>query len=155
MMQAMGKRWCTHDELGAAVGRIVATTPVYDIHTHLYDPKFGGLLLWGIDELLTYHYLIAETLRYAPVAYADFWRLSKAQQADLVWQTLFVDRTPLSEACRGVVTTLSLLGLDPRVNELTPLRRWFAAQKPAAFVGQCLEIAKLRVVCMTNCGWRG
>ena len=34
------------------VADIVETTPVFDIHTHLYDPAFGGLLLWGIDELL-------------------------------------------------------------------------------------------------------
>ena len=33
-----------------------------DIHTHLYEAAFGELLLWGIDELLIYHYLVAEVV---------------------------------------------------------------------------------------------
>ena len=48
---------------------IVQTAPVFDIHTHLYDPAFGGLLLWGIDELLVYHYLVAEGFRYFDLPY--------------------------------------------------------------------------------------
>ena len=49
--------------LAKQVDRIVANTPVFDIHTHLYDPAFRELLLWGIDDLLTYHYLVAEAFR--------------------------------------------------------------------------------------------
>ncbi|MGB9625597.1 MAG: glucuronate isomerase, partial [Phycisphaerae bacterium] len=49
------------------VRRTVEATPVLDIHTHLYPPGFGGLMAWGIDELLTYHYLIAELFRVAPI----------------------------------------------------------------------------------------
>ena len=44
------------------MGRSVRETSVYDIHTHLYDPAFGELLLWGIDDQLVYHYLVAEAL---------------------------------------------------------------------------------------------
>ena len=44
-----------------------------DIHTHLYDPAMGKLLLWGIDELVTYHYLVAEVFRARPdLAYDKF-----------------------------------------------------------------------------------
>jgi hypothetical protein len=35
--------------LALEVERVVVTTPVTDIHTHLYDPALGNLLLWGID----------------------------------------------------------------------------------------------------------
>ena len=59
------------------VFRCVTETPVDDIHTHLYDPAFGELLLWGIDDLLTYHYLVAEAFRYFDLPYADFWKLDK------------------------------------------------------------------------------
>ena len=45
------------------VDQAIASTPVYDLHTHLYPANFGRFMLWGIDELLTYHYLIAETIR--------------------------------------------------------------------------------------------
>ena len=51
--------------LAKAVQKAVASTPIYDIHTHLYDPAFGDLLLWGIDDLLVYHYLVAEVFRYS------------------------------------------------------------------------------------------
>jgi len=51
------------DAMRAAVRETVERTPLTDIHTHLYAPAFGKLLLWGVDELLTYHYLIAEVVR--------------------------------------------------------------------------------------------
>ena len=54
--------------LADEVEQIVMSTPVVDIHTHLYDPAFEGLLLWGIDELLVYHYLVAEAFRYLELA---------------------------------------------------------------------------------------
>ena len=71
------------------------------------DP--AGLMLWGIDELVTYHYLVAEVYRVVPATklpYEQFWKMSKQQQADHIWKNLFVERTPISEACRGVLTTL-------------------------------------------------
>ena len=45
------------------MAEVVTTTPVIDVHTHLLPPQFGEMSLFGIDELLTYHYLIAETFR--------------------------------------------------------------------------------------------
>ncbi len=77
---------------------------VVDMHTHLYSAGFGAMLLRGIDELLTYHYLVAETVRWGAVSAEGFWKRSKREQADLVWKTLFVDHSPVSEACRGVLT---------------------------------------------------
>src|SRR5687767_2402941 len=115
--------------LDATVEAIVASTPIRDIHTHLYDPAFGELLLWGIDDLLTYHYLVAEVFRYLDLPYQTFWNLSKTQQADLIWNALFIQNSPLSEACRGVVTTLNALGLEPRKRDLPALRQWFSSWK--------------------------
>ena len=65
------------EAISAAVGRYVRETSVYDIHTHLYDPAFGELLLWGIDDQLVYHYLVAEAFRHFDIGYDDFWRLAK------------------------------------------------------------------------------
>ena len=70
--------------LARRVEKIVANTPVFDIHTHLYDPAFKELLLWGIDELLVYHYLVAEAFRYLDGAYEQFWALSRTRQAGVV-----------------------------------------------------------------------
>jgi hypothetical protein len=69
-------------ELRSAIDQIVRETPVTDVHTHLYPPTFGKLLLWGIDDLITNHYLVAETFRWTDLPYADFWKLDKEAQAD-------------------------------------------------------------------------
>jgi hypothetical protein len=37
----------------------------------------------------------------------EFFKLPVAGQADLVWQALFVDRSPISEAAVGAVSVLS------------------------------------------------
>ena len=63
--------------LRSTVREIVDTTPVFDIHTHLYDRAFGDLLLWGIDELLTYHYLVAESFRWMDIPFEKFWALQR------------------------------------------------------------------------------
>src|SRR5213596_1124468 len=126
------------------VTRAIQQQPVVDMHTHLYPPTFGttlpgrsgradpaGLLLWGIDELLTYHYLVAEVFRIVPATrlpYEQFWKMSKRQQADHIWQHLFIERAPISEACRGVLTTIQKLGLDVSDKSLAPARKWFAQQ---------------------------
>lgn len=138
------------DQLATQVNRIVEETPVFDIHTHLYDPAFGSLLLHGIDELLTYHYLVAELFRFAEIPIESFWKLTKTAQADLIWKHLFADRSPLSESCRGVLTTLHQLGLDVGKKELPKIRKWYAEQTPEALVEQCLCIAKVDRLCMTN-----
>src|SRR4030067_640861 len=94
------------------VVQAVNETAIIDIHTHIYSEAFGDILLWGIDELLTYHYLVAETLRWGVMPPEGFWRLSKRGRADLIWKTLFLDHSPYSEACRGVLTVLDKFGLD-------------------------------------------
>jgi hypothetical protein len=134
----------------ARVEKLVASTPVIDIHTHLYDPAFGDLLLWGIDDLLTYHYLVAETFRYLKMPYEAFWKRTKSQQADLIWEHLFLKHSPISEACRGVLTTLNAFGFDVKKRDLPLLRQEFARWEPSAFVTRCLELAGVAAVHMTN-----
>jgi hypothetical protein len=128
----------------------VASAPVYDLHTHLYPPAFGGLMLWGIDELLTYHYLIGESIRASGIPYDQFWAMTKAQQADFIWRTLFVERPPLSEACRGVVTVLRRLGLDTSRKNLDDFRAHFRSQGPAGYTDRILKLANVHTVVMTN-----
>ena len=138
------------ESLSATVERIVSETPVTDIHTHLYDPAFGDLLLWGIDDLLVYHYLIAEAFRYFDMPYEKFWGLSKQAQADLIWDALFIRNSPISEACRGVLTTLNALGLDVRKRDLPAIRKWFAQWKVEDYITRCMELAGVKKICMTN-----
>ncbi len=132
------------------VSQIVSETPITDIHTHLYAPCFGSLLLYGIDELLTYHYLTAELFRVSEIPPEQFWSLEKREQAELTWKALFVERSPISEACRGVVTTLHRLGLDVTTRNLERYREHFRNVTIEEHLTRVFELAKLNSVIMTN-----
>jgi len=140
----------TREDIAATVEKIVDRTRIIDIHTHLYPPVFGELLLWGIDELVTYHYLVAEMFRRSPLACDTFRAMPKKEQAEHIWEQLFLENSPISESCRGVLTTLRLLGLDVRKRDLRALRRHFDEQKVADYVNTVFETANVRYVVMTN-----
>ncbi len=136
--------------LAALVQETVDRTPITDIHTHLYDPAFGDLLLWGIDDLLVYHYLVAEAFRYFDIPYSKFWSLSKTEQADLIWNQLFIQHSPISEACRGVLTTLQALGLNVNKRDLPAIRKWFQEWNVEDYLSRCMELAGVKKIYMTN-----
>jgi hypothetical protein len=134
----------------ACAEEVVQNTPVFDMHTHLYAPQFGELNLWGIDELITYHYLIAELFRTCEISVEAFWKMEKPQQADLIWQKLFVENPPVSEACCGVVAVMSALGLNPRARSLTEAREYFEDKKPYDYLATVLQLSGVSDVAMTN-----
>jgi hypothetical protein len=136
--------------LSDAVHDVVFNTPVFDVHTHLYPSSFRQLCLWGIDELVNYHYLVAETFRSSSVKPAQFWQLSKSGQADLIWDTLFVRNTPVSEACRGVVRVLTEFGLDPQAGSLKEARAFFSSRRVEDHIDDVLRRANVSEVVMTN-----
>lgn len=128
----------------------VENVGITDIHTHIYPGHFGNLLLWGVDELLTYHYLIAEFFRYSSMSYAEFFALPKQAQADLIWKTLFVEHSPVSEAQRGVLTVLSKLGLDVAARDLDAYRDYFAKMSIEEYIDKVFDTAGVKTVVMTN-----
>jgi hypothetical protein len=138
------------ETLRETVHEVVRSTPVFDIHTHLYPPNFADLTLWGIDELVNYHYLIAELFRSSPITPAQFWALSKREQADAIWKALFVENTPLSEATRGVVGVMKAFGLNPAAPDLSEARAFFAAQDPEAHAEKVMSMAGVSGIVMTN-----
>ncbi|HOZ46296.1 MAG TPA: glucuronate isomerase [Candidatus Hydrogenedentes bacterium] len=138
------------ESMRAAVTEIMNATPVTDVHTHLYTPVFGDLLLWGIDETITYHYLIAEVLRASQIPYDAYWALSKTDQADLIWRELYLDRSPFSEACRGPLTVLNRLGLDVASRDLDAYRAYFEQQDVNAYIDIVFQKANVSSVVMTN-----
>jgi hypothetical protein len=138
------------EELNQVVREELQKTPIIDMHTHLFMPSLGRLGLWGIDELLTYHYLEAELFRFSPVKPAEYWAMNKQQQADLIWRTLFVENTPVSESTRGVIAVLSALDLETNRPDLTQAREYFRSQTLEAHVRHVLELAGVSEVVMTN-----
>ncbi len=152
--------------LRKTVADVVRRQRIYDIHTHLYAPRFGtpvanstgkidpaGLMLWGIEELVTYHYLVAEVFRVVPASklpYEEFWKWPKSRQADHIWKYLFVENTPVSEACRGVLTTLGKLGLDPNEKSLDAYRDFFTRRNPSDYIDRVMELSNVHTITMTN-----
>jgi len=72
------------DEILTVIQAEVRGQQVIDLHTHLLPPSHGALCLWGIDELLTYHYLVAEYFMTAPanISPEGFYAMNKSQQVD-------------------------------------------------------------------------
>ena len=140
----------TAAELQRNVEEAIQHTAVIDIHTHLLPASFGGLCLWGIDELVNYHYLVAELFRSSPVTPQQFWALEKSQQADLIWDALFVKNTPLSEATAGVVAVMIRLGLDPCQPDLKQAREYFASVTVEQHIDHVLKLAHVSELVMTN-----
>lgn len=147
----------TLKKLPKTVAKLIARQPIVDLHTHTYPPEFGPLNLWGIDNLLTYHYLVAEVFRWAPeVEPATFFGWSIGERADLIWQKLFVEHSPVSEACRGVLTVLQNLGIDTEKRSLKAIRKAFAnltSKKKGgleAYVDRIFSVAGVSEVVMTN-----
>lgn len=132
------------------VDKALAETPVFDLHTHLYPASFGRFCLWGIDELINYHYLISETMRVAEVSYDQFWAMPQDRQNNLIWQELFVKRPPISEACRGVLTVLQRLGLEVGPNKLESYRDFFRSQKVEDYINRVFKLSNVKTVVMTN-----
>ena len=138
------------DQIQATVNEVIATTQFIDIHTHLFAPEFGGIGLWGIDELLTYHYLEAELFRSSSLSPERYWEMPKREQADAIWQALFVENSPISEATRGVVAVLEAFDLPTDSPDLEEARSFFRAQKIESHVSKVLQMAGVSSVVMTN-----
>ena len=86
------------------------------------------------------------------VTHSVFFKLSKREQADLVWEHLFLKRLPLSEAQLGVLTTLNQLGLTDQVRkrDLAAIRKWFDKQDIHQYARGVFRIARVKYAVMTN-----
>ena len=138
------------EQIQSVVEAVLASTQFIDIHTHLFSPAFGKIGLWGIDELLTYHYLEAEFFRSSNLAPEAYWRLSKRERAEAIWKALFVENNPISEATRGIVAVISAFGLPSDATSLKELRHFFETQPIEAHIRKVFQLAGVSSVVMTN-----
>ena len=136
-------------DLEKTIDKYLDETPIYDIHTHLYNESFGSLLLWGIDELLVYHYLLAEANRYNPMPVEKLWAMSKKEMAEYVWKTVFIDHTPISESAQGLLTTLKVLGC-PVTKDLPKIREFFSSFSTEEYIDKIFALSNVKKLIMTN-----
>jgi hypothetical protein len=140
----------TGADLASAVEAELRETPFIDVHTHLFMPSLGSLGLWGIDELITYHYLEAELFRSSDLQPEQYWEMSQRERADAIWRALFVENAPVSEAARGVIAVLNAFGLNTSASDLTEAREFFAEQELSRHIDRVFEIAGISEAVMTN-----
>eukprot|EP00443_Scrippsiella_acuminata_P000994 CAMPEP_0115296934 /NCGR_PEP_ID=MMETSP0270-20121206/67491_1 /TAXON_ID=71861 /ORGANISM="Scrippsiella trochoidea, Strain CCMP3099" /LENGTH=951 /DNA_ID=CAMNT_0002714581 /DNA_START=86 /DNA_END=2941 /DNA_ORIENTATION=- len=136
-------------QLEEAVRQEVEAAEAVDVHTHLFPAGHGTQLMrYGIDAMLTYHYLVSEYLATSTDRPAEFYALQQKEQAERVWQGLFVKASPISEPCRGVLTTLNALGLRKEVaaRDLEAIRTWYEGQDEEMFNEKMMRLARLRYV---------
>ncbi|MBQ0105341.1 MAG: glucuronate isomerase [Armatimonadetes bacterium] len=136
-------------DLEKTIEKYLGETPIYDIHTHIYNESFGDLLLWGIDELLIYHYLLAEANRYNPLPPEKLWSLSKKEFAEYVWNECFIKHTPISESAQGLLTCLKETGC-PVGKDLDEIRKFFAKFTTAEYIDLVFKLSKVKKCIMTN-----
>ena len=146
---ASGRR-LKSEQILAEVQDVLASTQVIDIHTHLFSPAFGKIGLWGIDELLTYHYLESEFFRSSDTTPEEYWKLSKAERAEAIWQALFVENSPISESTRGIIAVLNAFGVPTDASGLREARRFFASQSLESHIRKVFQMAGVSSVVMTN-----
>ena len=72
---AASTRRLKSEQILGEVQEVLTSTQVIDIHTHLFSPAFGKIGLWGIDELLTYHYLESEFFRSSDQTPEEYWKI--------------------------------------------------------------------------------
>lgn len=137
-------------EIHDLVENALQSIPFIDIHTHLFMPSLGNLGLWGIDELITYHYLEAELFRSSDRSPEKYFAMSKREKADVIWRTLFVENTPVSEAARGVVAVLKAFGLPTSSSDLAEARAFFESQTVDSHISNVLKLSGISEVVMTN-----
>ena len=132
------------------ISQCVSDAPIFDVHTHLYAPCFGNLLRTGLDETVTYHYLIEETILQTGMKPEAFWKMSIADQAETVWKTLFVDRMPVSESCRTILAMFKKDGLDLNRKDLDYYRAYYDSLDRNAYISDVFEREHITGAFMTN-----
>ncbi|WP_281883766.1 glucuronate isomerase [Paenibacillus sp. YYML68] len=129
---------------------VINKQKITDMHTHLYPPSFGSLYRYGIDHVLTYHFLVNEYMRWNEISIEEFRALSLEKQADRIWNKLFIKQSPISEGARGVLTVLSAFGCDMKSRDLDTYRNHMSRQTPLNHLQKVLELSNVSHIIMTN-----
>ena len=134
--------------LKQTINEIVNETEIFDIHTHLFPAEFKKYHLSGISEVLNYHYLIAELFTTTNINIKKFYSLTNEEKSNIIWEELFRKRTPISEACKGVLTILSHLSIDYMSKSFDEINNEYSKLNLTDL--QIFKISKISKVVMTN-----
>ena len=105
------------------VKSIVNNYRVIDLQS---DFSYDLSCVYGIDNLLTTDKMICEFLSIHNTN-LDIYKLDKVKQADLIWDELFIKRTPLSDNCIEIISIIKSIGLEQFIMnlDLNGIRNYF------------------------------
>ena len=136
------------DNISNKLLNIINSTPIFDLHTHLFPPKHESYFLLGFKNLLNYHYLIAELLTATNIDASTFYSYNDEKKASLIWKELFEKRTPVSEACAGVLSILKELNIE--INNKSFLSICDEYDNKIQSDKNILDLSKVSSLVMTN-----
>lgn len=96
---------------------ILNSIEIVDIHTHLFPPEFKSYYKSGLVELLNYHYLVVEFLSSSKYDPEKFFSLKPIKRAQLVWDFIFINNTPISDAAIGIIKIFNFLKIKNLKNK--------------------------------------
>lgn len=148
------------EETKNMIWAVAHETPAADVRTFLKPPAVGAdrVPASGVDHLLTSPAILVEFFRRRPPAAGDgtadiettheayVKSLTQPELADIVWRQLFVDNPPISEACRTVLTTLGLWGIDVGSGDLRVLREQSGCFPDGKRFEQSMKMANLELI---------
>ena len=106
------KEYILGNQIKFYIEKFVNSTPIFDIHTHLFPSKFKKFYNVGLIKLLNYHYLKAELFSLGKIKISYFNKLDDHNKAKVIWNNLFLNRYPLSTATQGVLKILKIYGVN-------------------------------------------
>ena len=136
------------DNISNKLLNIINSAPIFDLHTHLFPPKHEGYFLLGFKNLLNYHYLIAELLTATNIDASTFYSYNDEKKASIIWNELFEKRTPVSEACAGVLSILKELNIE--INKKSFLSICDEYDKKIQSDKNIFELSNVSSLVMTN-----
>ena len=130
------------------IEKFVNSTPIFDIHTHLFPSKFKKYYNVGLIKLLNYHYLKAELFSLGNIKINYFNKLNDNKKARIIWNNLFLNRYPLSTATQGVLRILKIYGVDDVNQKFEKILK--ITNENQLSEGDIFSITNIKRVVMTN-----
>ncbi|MCZ8520722.1 MULTISPECIES: hypothetical protein [Paenibacillus] len=139
----------TKEALRELVRKAVLAAPVTDTCTRLRPQASVYPVPWGIDDLLTSRALREEAVRVLPGGRSEELSvMPQPQAAEFLWQTLFVDRTPLSLSCQGILRTLNALGVESQARGLPDYRAAARGMSATDYLDLVFRLSGVKTACV-------
>jgi len=142
------KNYILGNQIKFYIEKFVNSTPIFDVHTHLFPSKFEKFYNVGLVKLLNYHYLKAELFSLGKINIKNFNKLSDHKKALIIWNNLFLNRYPFSTATQGILKILQIYGVNDVNQKFETIFK--ITNENQLSEGDIFQITGVKQVVMTN-----